>query len=240
VNGSAPDAATTLFCIPHAGGNAAFYAGLGDQLPATVACRRLELPGRGRRHAEPLGSGLEDLARDLLARMRPLPARYALFGHSMGALLAFLCAVQARESGLPQPRALFLSSAAAPVDWEECRPRAIAALPSRELWDHVAGMGGLPDCVAASSELLQYLEPILRADFAAVETWNPAPVAPLPSPITLFMGDHDVVTEEQGRRWRLLTAGKFRIRTFAGGHFYLRDHWPELAANIARTLRPAG
>ena len=240
MTGPAPDDATTLFCIPHAGGNAAFYARFGDHLPAAVECRRLELPGRGRRSREPLGGGLEDLARDLLARMRPLPARYALFGHSMGALLAFLCAVQARESGLPQPQALFLSSAAAPVDWAECRPRGVASLPSGELWDHVARLGGLPDCVAASKDFRQYLEPILRADFAAVETWNPAPVAPLPAPISLFIGDRDVVTEAQARRWRLLTTGEFRLRTFSGGHFHLQNHWPDLAASIARTLRPAG
>jgi len=206
-----------------------------------VAFRPLELPGRGRRHHEPLRTSFDSLTGDLLAQMLPLAqkAPYALFGHSMGALLALLCAIQAPQSGMPRPRALFLSAAAAPIDWEECRPASMASLPSRQLWDQVAGMGGLPDCVAASTELLAYLEPILRADFAAFESWHPAPMAPLPVPITVFLGDHDSVTEQQGRKWRRLTTNTFRMHTFPGNHFYLQDHWRDLAACISRTLHPA-
>ncbi|HWR02504.1 MAG TPA: alpha/beta fold hydrolase [Humidesulfovibrio sp.] len=235
----AEGAAATLYCIPHAGGNAAFYATLGAQLPATVVCRPLELPGRGRRHREPLHTSMEAMARDLCSRMAP-QAPYALFGHSMGALLALLCAIRAQEDGLPPPRALFLSAAAAPVDWEQCRPPALASLPSQALWDRVAVMGGLPEPIAASQEFLKYLEPILRADLAALEAWNPTPIASLPVPITVFLGDRDTVTEQQARQWRRLTSREFRLHVFPGDHFYLQDHWRTLADHISRTLDPSG
>lgn len=243
--------ATRLFCIPHAGGSAAFFRELAAQLALrtsmlaavqpTPCCLPLELPGRGRRHREPLHSDLPAMARDLLARMEPSAGPYALFGHSLGALLAFLCARQAADAGLPLPRALFVSAAAAPLDWERSRPpvvAGIATLPSRELWDSVAGLGGLPDCVAASEELLRHFEPILRADLGALEAWRPGPLAPLASPITVFLGQDDAVSEEQARQWRRFTLGEFRLRSFPGGHFYLQEQWPALAEHMAQALRP--
>ncbi|OIO01405.1 MAG: hypothetical protein AUJ49_07670 [Desulfovibrionaceae bacterium CG1_02_65_16] len=229
---------TTLYCIPHAGGSAAFYAALGAQLPATVVCRPLELTGRGRRHGEPMHTSMDAMAHDLFSHMTP-QVPYALFGHSMGAYLALLCAILAQKNGMPPPRALFLSAAVAPVDWEQRRPTALAALPSQAMWDLVAGMGGLPEQIAASREFLQYLEPILRADFAALESWNPAPMAPLPVPISVFLGDGDTVTEQKARQWRLLTNKEFRLHVFPGNHFYLQDHWRGLADTISQTLDPA-
>jgi surfactin synthase thioesterase subunit len=231
-------AGTRLYCIPHAGGNAAFFSALREHLPPTVCCLPLELPGRGRRHREPLHTDMQAMARDLLARMEPLAAPYALFGHSLGALLALLCALLAKDGGLPPPRALFLSAAAAPVDWSDSRPPAIAALPSKELWGRVAQMGGMPDCIAASEELLGHFEPILRADLTALESWRPGPMEPLPAPITVFLGDRDMVTERQALQWRQLTLGEFRLRVLPGGHFYLQEHWRVLADHITQTLHP--
>lgn len=242
--GPARDEGTRLYCIPHAGGSAAFYARLGEHLPPTVQCAPLELPGRGRRHREPLHTDMRAMAGDLLGRMDPVGAPYALFGHSQGALLALLCALQAREAGLPPPRALFLSSAAAPLDWADVtdakssRPPAISGLPSRELWERVAAMGGLPDDIAASAEFLRYYEPILRADLTALETWTPGPMEPLAAPISVFLGEADMVSEPQGLEWRRLTSGAFRLRLFPGGHFYLQEHWRDLAEHISQTLQP--
>ena len=58
-----------------------------------------------------------------------------------------------------------------------------------------------PGCIAASEEFLRYYEPILRADLVALEAWRPGRMAPLPAPITVFLGESDMVTEQQGRQW---------------------------------------
>ena len=84
--------ATTLFCIPHAGGNTAFYARFNEFFPAWITVRPLELPGKGRRCRERLLTSMESMGRDLLEQIRSAAhtGPYALFGHSMGGLLAFL------------------------------------------------------------------------------------------------------------------------------------------------------
>lgn len=234
----------TLFCIPHAGGSAAYYAGLGaffkapaGATDAPIDFHPLELPGRGRRHREPLLPDMNALARDMFTRVAPVAESgpYALFGHSMGALLAFLCTLLVRDAGLPAPAALFISSAAAPLTYGEILA-PISPLPSQEFWERVGVLGGVPQCLTENDGFLRYLEPILRADFAAVENWRPEPVAPLPTPITVFVGADDVMTVQRAGLWRPLTTGAFRLRTFPGGHFYLQDHWEALARDITRTL----
>lgn len=232
---------TTLFCIPHAGGSAAYYTRLGQCLPATVAFRPLELPGRGRRLREAPHTSMEALTQDLFHHIRPVAqtAPYALFGHSMGALLALQCAVRARESGVPLPRALFISAASAPGCQERPPIPPMASLSPRQLWESVVDMGGIPQDIAASDEFRRYLEPVLRADITALEDWLPAPMKPLPVPITVFRGHQDVITDDMARQWQRLTTKELRIRIFQGDHFYLRNHWETLADRIARACEAA-
>lgn len=236
-----PQGATTLFCIPHAGGSAAYYTRLGQCLPATVAFRPLELPGRGRRLREAPHTSMEALTHDLFRHIQPVAqaAPYALFGHSMGALLALQCAVRARESGMPLPRALFISAASAPGCQERPPIPPMASLSPRQLWECVVGMGGIPQDIAASDEFRRYLEPVLRADITALEDWLPAPMEPLPVPITVFRGHQDAITDDMARQWQRLTTQELRIRAFRGNHFYLQDHWETLAERIARTCEAA-
>ena len=232
---------TTLFCIPHAGGSATYYTQFKNYFSDNVTFRPLEMAGRGRRSREPLSTSMEAISNDLFAQITPvaLTSPYALFGHSMGGLLALLCTIQAREINIPLPKALFISACATPDNFLLQYPPQLSSLPPEELWQHIMELGGLPQCVAASKELCQYLEPILYADFTALDTWRPVSVTPLPVPITVFLGSQDTIPEHKAREWEQLTTRDFSIHSFKGNHFYLQDNWAELAAHITRTLSPA-
>jgi len=231
--------ATTLFCIPHAGGNAAFYARFNEFFPAWITVKPLELPGKGRRCREPLLNDMESMGRDLFEQIRSTAQAgpYAVFGHSMGGLLAFACAQFASRAATPLPTALFISSAATPGQMRTGVSRPVEQLPAGVLWDYVARMGGIPPEIAQSKDFRNYLEPVLRADFIAVENWQPAPFAPLPVPIHISIGSRDLVTESDAEGWQSLTEARCTVRTFNGGHFYVQDNWQALADHMTRTLR---
>ena len=233
---------TTLFCIPHAGGNGTCYALFGEFFPNSVRVVPLDLPGKGRRCREQRLVCMEAMGRDLLEQMRPTAhtGPYAIFGHSMGGLLAFECARQAHKIALPLPRALFISAAATPDKVRTGMDRPVSELQPGELWEYIIRMGGTPPGVALSADLKRYMEPLLVADFSALESWRPAPCDPLPVAIHACIGMDDTVTEKEARQWQQYSSMAGTVRSFSGGHFYIQHHGRELAEHITHTLSPVG
>jgi len=233
---------TKLFCIPHAGGSATYYSRFKDFFSEGIDVRPLEMAGRGRRCRDPLSTSMDVISGDLFAQIEPVVRShpYALFGHSMGGLLALLCALRAREKDLPLPEALFVSACATPDTFLNKPAVPVSSFPPDQLWRFIRELGGLPPAVAMSKELCQYLEPVLYADFTALDTWNPAEIDPLPVPITVFLGSEDLLQKSTACEWSKLTTREFSIHSFPGNHFYLQDNWDALATLIAQTLAPSG
>lgn len=229
------DAPLTLYCLPYAGGNAWSYRRLAAELPPSLAARGVELPGHGRRAREPLCTSLEGLADDVYAQLRVgiVDRRYALFGHSMGATLAYLCALRIRRDALPLPQALILSGAAAPGAREAVRRHL---LPSREFLEMLTALGGVPPEILQHQELIDYFEPLLRADFAAVENWRPLAAPPLPVPFVVLRGRDDTVSVEQAAAWSGASSAGCTVYEFDGGHFFVNSQCAAIAARVEATL----
>jgi medium-chain acyl-[acyl-carrier-protein] hydrolase len=199
----------------------------------------VQLPGReGRVREEPF-TRLEPLVAsltDALAQeLTELPA--AFFGHSMGALVAFETARELRRRGAREPVQLLVSARRAPH--LPARHEPIHALPEAAFRDELRRLQGTPEAVLEHPELMELLEPMLRADFAVIETFEHRPAPPLNAPITAFggAGDEDVPFEDLDA-WSRHTAGGFRRRSFRGGHFFLqhearRDLLRAVAAELA-------
>jgi surfactin synthase thioesterase subunit len=210
-----------LFCLPHAGsGSAAFYRWK-RELPATIDVCPVLLPGREARIRE--GSLIDAIAlvRQLLAATKPyLDVPFAVFGHSMGSLLAYEWAVQLAEAHMPSPICLFVSG----------REGAHLPLPHPDI--HGMGdaefveelqrrYGGTTEDLLADAELREVFLPILRADLNLVETYRHGPQTMLHCPMMAFAGiQDDSVTDAGLEAWGTLTTGQFTTRRFAGDHFY--------------------
>jgi surfactin synthase thioesterase subunit len=174
---------------------------------------------------------------DLLAEMHPASNRaWAIFGHSMGALLGHAVC---RRIGYPfpqnRPSHLFVSGTSAPG---RGRGGAISHLPGKQFWEKLSELGGLPDELLASSELREYFEDILRQDFRAVETYEPGN-EPLNVPIAVFYGADDMSVEE-AESWQFATRAECWTYVFPGGHFFLFKALEEISHRIRQTLQKSG
>ncbi len=146
---------------------------------------------------------------------------YVLFGHSHGALLAFEVARQLRRLGHAEPRCLIVSACRAPHRQRLLPP--IHDLPVDAFLRELRCLGGTPEEVLCSAELMEIMLPALRADFAANENYLYRPDRPLACPIFAYGGAEDqIVSEQELASWRDQTTAVFVIRAFPGDHFFLR------------------
>ena len=228
-----------LLCLPHAGGSAMAYARWRRGLPASVEVVPVELPGRGARMDEPFARDPVRLAEALAAALRDEAVRvpYALFGHSLGALIAFELAHALIARGAPAPRMLFASGTEAPSvrddsDWR--RPRSDA-----ELVAELRAMRGTPEEAFESAELMQAVLPVLRADFLLCGAYAHRPRPPLPCPIQALGGRDDDVPHASLAAWARETAAGFDLALFGGGHFFLHERPEAVLELIARRLSGA-
>lgn len=227
----------TLFCLPYAGASAMAYLRWRRSAPSWLDIRPLELPGRGSRASEPLATDLVDLAAQLARELRGETGRaYALFGHSMGSLLAFELACALRAQGLPLPRALLVSGGAAPAHRDYLRFRA--PMSDEQLLDELARLQGTPDEALQDPELMRLALPVLRADFLLCGRYRYQPIAPLQCPLHVLAGSQDKASETQLLAWRELAAADFSLKLFDAGHFFIQTHERAVLAHLAACLEP--
>lgn len=224
-----------LFCFPHAGAGAPVFRLWPQLLPADVELIAFHPAGRGHRLREaPLNTigGMVDAALDAFDPWMDRP--FALFGHSLGAVVASEAARRLQLRG-HAPAHLFVSARAP----ERQREPEIHHLPDAEF---VAAMNrryqGIPAEIMAHPDLLALLLPSLRADIRALEHFQlPADRPKLVCSTTVFGGtrDHQVPMVDL-LAWHAETVRPCRIRMFEGDHFYLDPHRTALLAEIASTL----
>jgi medium-chain acyl-[acyl-carrier-protein] hydrolase len=226
-----------LFCFPYAGGGALAYRSWIEAVPREIEIFPVQLPGRENRFNEKPYTKLQPLMHKLLSAIRPyLDSPFAFFGHSLGAVLSFQLAQKMNVEGLDLPLHIFVSSRRAP-HLPDLNP-PLHNLPKSELIDMLKSFGGVPDMILNDPEVLDFFLPTLRADLYLSENCPIENGNPINCPITAFGGLQDPFTSiRELEAWRQSTCREFRLKTFPGGHFYIREFTKELLEEISHTLR---
>jgi medium-chain acyl-[acyl-carrier-protein] hydrolase len=224
-----------LFCLPYAGGGVATYRLWHKSLPDDIEVVAAQLAGREARLREaPVTSIAAMVDAVLPAIMNASDLPYALFGHSMGALVAYELAGVLEAQGVRAPSHLFVS-ARRPPDEPDPRP-PVHAMPEAAFLDEVQRRyGAIPAAVLEERELMDLLLPTLRADLQAVETYAPrAGMDRIACPVHVYGGDLDTHPHPaQLPAWDRAAAGPVRVRVFPGDHFYINTQRDALLADVA-------
>ena len=227
-----------LYCVAYAGGGASVYRPWKEGLPSDVQVNAVQLPGHEERLMEPpIESACEAGAAlaEVIEQDRSGP--FALFGYSMGALVAFETARALRRRGVPAPLRLFAAAMRAP----QVPPinAGLHALPEDEFLAEVGRRyEAVPDEVVAEPDLLALLLPTLRADMSICDTYTFTQEPRLDCPISVLAGDGDAnISPEQLEGWSELGEGAAEEHWFQGEHFFMREQLAGVHAVVASGLQ---
>jgi surfactin synthase thioesterase subunit len=225
----------TLFCFPYAGGNLYSYREMTRTAPKEIKIVPLEYPGRFTRQNETLLLDINDITADCIKQIkRDLREPYALYGHSMGSIVAYLVTQQTLIQGLPSPIHLFVSGTAGPSSLT--RTATKHDLPRQDFFDSVRKIGGSSEEIFEDEMLLDFIESYMRADFKAIEEYKYQASPPLNIPISAFIGKDEDISLEEAYKWRDETVDKFQLRLFEGNHFFIFSKGKEMMKIIYSSL----
>jgi medium-chain acyl-[acyl-carrier-protein] hydrolase len=225
-----------LFCFAQAGGGASVFARWQRSAAPQLEICAVQLPGREDRIRESPPTDLAELLESLaveLSRYGDKP--YAVYGHSLGARLAFELTRFLRAQKLPAPVHLFISGSAPP---DTPLPGYLGHLSDSEFLANVLlWYQGIPQAVLKEPELVRAVLPALKADFRLLEAMRYTPEPPLDIAISAFGGRSDYAVPERSLAgWAAHTTGPFRLEMFGGDHFILRTSAEALLHSITRDL----
>ncbi len=235
-----PYAQVRLFGFPYAAGRPRAFRSWPRQLPRRCELLAVCYPGRGSRLEEAPSQTVRELAVEAAAAiaLHSGGVPFALFGHSMGALVAFEVARELRRAAGPQPARLFVSGQAAPQLPVAGQPTV--ALPDEAFTERLRAIGGTPPEVLESDQLMRLLLPAIRADFNACDTYAYEPEDPLCIPIRAFAAIDDAeVSPVEVEAWRTQTSMAFDKQVLAGGHFFVHSAEQAVLQAITAALPPS-
>ena len=224
------DADFRLFCLPYAGGGSTLFRSWPAQLEFDVLA--VELPGRGRRFAEPCAVQMDEIVEPLLKAMAPyLDRPFGFYGHSLGAMISFeLSHACRRELGL-EPE-LLITAASVPPRREPKRDRS--GPDDDAIKQRLRLAGGTPPEALENKELMALLMPTLKGDFALIDGYYSRQTSKLSCRLTAIAGaDDPLFPPSTVNAWAAETSGEFRRFVLPGGHFFMRESESALLSLLA-------
>lgn len=219
------NARLNLICFPYAGGGAQLFNSWQTGLVTSeIQVCAVQYPGRGSRVREQAFTDCQSLVEAFIPHLLPLLNKpFALFGHSMGAIVAFEVARLLQEQYGLRAERLIASGRRAPQTPMTDPPTY--NLPDKEFTEELRRLNGTPQEVLDHPELMQLMIGIIRADFTLTQTYNYVPGPQLNCPLSVFGGLKDTdISREQLQAWCQETSNVCSLRMFEGDHFFIQTN----------------
>lgn len=225
-----------IICLPYAGGSFYCFQPFKDYWPADLTPITIAYPGRGERLLAPLAKDMESLVNDSWHQIKPiLKPPYAILGHSLGSSLAYLLTHRIIEEGMTPPIHLFLSGTDSPSTPLKQPYRYL--LSKADFKAKLKSYGGIADEVLNNEDAFNFFEPIIRADFQAIESWKYIPRPKLNIPATVITGTAEEMEEVDILRWQEEFNRPIKFFKLEGRHFFLFEQATDFVKIINNSLK---
>lgn len=211
-----------LFCLPHAGSSAWNYLQWRKYIDQHIKIVPLELSGRGEKQDFPLRQTMEDTMQDVLSTFKGAytGGKYAIFGHSLGAWIAYELYSQFEKDNIQLPETIFFSGNCTPFSRKKAYIRT--DMKDDEFMARLNSLGGMSQQILMDRDMYETYKQIFRADFSIAESYATVALErKIACNVVVLGGTEDPgVSTEDLLGWRKVAAGRFTIRKLEGNHFY--------------------
>ncbi|TYP74342.1 thioesterase II family protein [Aquimarina intermedia] len=227
-----------LFCLPYAGGSASMYRKWESFVDDSIEIIPVELAGRAKRIKDPFYETVADAVQDVVSFLidRLDDSDYALFGHSMGAMLIYEVALEIEKKNLKKPLHLFFSGRGAP-NIKPVKDKNYHLLEGDLFKDKLLELGGTPPQFFEHRELLDLFLPLLKNDFRlASECFVKRELKPFHCNISAFFGKEEDISSEAMIAWKDHSTKMCHLYYLNGDHFFIHESAPAMVKIIMKQL----
>lgn len=227
---------TKLFCFPYAGGSASMYHPFKSRIKKNIELYPIELAGKGSRMNESFNNNFDELINDAVNGILSNGDldSFALFGYSLGGLIAYEVALKLYFKYKLKPKIIFY--AACPPTHIPSEHRYMYEQNDHTFIHELMKLGGMAPEIINDPEMLELFLPILRADFKMIKEYDYTKRMPqLPVDIVALYSDEE---NKDGRiwEWERSTSNTCEFIRFQGGHFFINQHYEEIIEIINSKL----
>ncbi|MBS2531513.1 thioesterase [Catenulispora sp. NF23] len=237
------DNSISVICIAHAGAGASAFNSWRGQPVAGASIWAARLPGRESRIIEEPLTTIEAMADSLYDPVCALQAESILVvGHCSGALIAYELTCRLAETyDAEHNLGLVVSSQHFPAT-ADSDALEFAGLPLPQFKKELSGMEGVSESYLADESIAELVVASMRADFQAAGNYVfPSGRTRQKFAITAFGSDEDdAIAPGRLAEWQHATSGRFDVRTFPGGHFYIYEQGSAVCRALPELLPSAG
>ena len=228
-----PSAEYRVVCFPCAGGGASMYRSWSEHLPDAEVWAA-NYPGRESLHSEPFAESVHAIVEQFSQQSDFFREKnVVLYGHSFGALVAFLTAHTLQQQGVGVLGVIASARRAPHLDPE----LKITELSEDRFMAELERLGGLPEAIRASEEMMAFYLPVIKADLKLNDEGKSTSDQILNIPVYLYSGTEDkVASVSELAAWKSSTTSRFEHKAFEGGHFFIQDRAPEFLASMRTVL----
>jgi len=226
-----------LFCLPYAGGSETIYYKWKNHLNPSIKAVLIQLKGRGKRFSESFYESLPEAVDDIFENIKDLIADdiYAIYGHSMGSLLAYELYYKISMLNLRKPEHIFFSGYGAPSIIK--KGENAYTLSDYDFMKKIMKLGGTPEELFKNKELLEIVLPIIRNDYKILETYNyEEREKKIECDVSILNGKQDSINLEEILTWKNHVCRDFKVYNFEGNHFFINSNIENITSIINTTL----
>lgn len=209
-----------LYCLPFAGTSVCYYSNWRKYLPDNIILNLIEFPGRGRRYNENWQYSIKQLAQDAYKQI-DFNHDFILWGHSLGAIVAFEMAYLINDYQSQMPQIIFFSGMRSPQTFNAENNNA--SFSAVEYWEKFNHLRENNRQIIENPDLFNFFKPVIEADLNAINEYKYTPRPKLNVDFCILTGTKDVYTYNKTTGWKTLTTKKCSYYTFSGGHFFIDD-----------------